>query len=86
MATAQASLSAVDALRATEAIMAGYGPMMRILVMQAFSQPLTRAGFNGDALVADAEAHKGDYAAAIVNDTDRAISANVLARQLLCFW
>ena len=38
---------------------------------------LTKAGFDGDAIVNDAKANIDDYAAAIATDTEQAVAANV---------
>ena len=44
---------------------------------------LTKAGFDGEALVNDAKANIDEYAAAIATDTDQAIAANVFGALLL---
>ena len=78
MAAARASLPIMDALRATEAIMTRlWAHDEDIGDAGVLAAALTGAGFDGDALVADAKVNMDDYAAAIASDTDRAIAADV---------
>ena len=78
MAAARASLGITDALRATEAIMARlWAHDEDIGDAAVLSSALNGAGFDGNALVADAQEKTEAYAAEIAADTERAIDANV---------
>lgn len=78
MAAARASLETTDALRASEAIMARlWAHDEDIGDAAVLTAALNGAGFDGDALVADAQANTQGYAEEIAADTDRAIEANV---------
>jgi 2-hydroxychromene-2-carboxylate isomerase len=78
MAAARTNLPVTDALRASEAIMARlWAHDEDIGESGVLAAALTEAGFDGTALVADAQANADDYAAAIASDTDWAIAANV---------
>ena len=78
MAAARASLLITDALRATEAIMTQLWAYDEdIGNADVLAAALTKAGFDGDALVNDAKANIDDYAAEVDADTKQAISANV---------
>lgn len=78
MAAARASLEITDALRATEAIMARlWAHDEDIGDAAVLAAALNGAGFDGAALVADAQEKTDAYAAEIAADTERAIDANV---------
>ena len=78
MAAARANLMITDALRATELIMTQLWAHDKDIGNEGvLVAALTKAGFDGDALVNDAKANIDDYAAAISSDTDQAIAANV---------
>ena len=78
MAAARASLLITDALRATEAIMTQlWAHDEDIGDAVVLAAALTKAGFDGDAIVNDARVNIDDYSAAIATDTEQAIAANV---------
>ena len=78
MAAARASLLITDALRATEAIMKQLWTHDEdIGDAVVLAAALTKAGFDGDAIVNDAKVNIDDYFAAIATDTEEAIAANV---------
>ena len=78
MAAARASLLITNALRATEAIMAQlWAHDEDIGDAAVLAAALTKAGFDGDMLVNDAQANIEHYSAEIATDTEKAISANV---------
>ena len=78
MAAARASLPITDALRASEAIMARlWAHDEDIGDAGVLSSALNAAGFDGNALVAEATGNTDAFAAEIAADTDRAIDANV---------
>ena len=68
----------MDALRATEVVMTRlWAHDEDIGDAGVLAAALTEAGFEGDALIADAKANMEEYTAAIASDTDRAIAADV---------
>jgi len=78
MAAARASLPVIDALRATEAVMTRlWAHDEDIGDSGVLAAALTLAGFDGEALVADANANMDDYVAAIATDTEQAIASDV---------
>ena len=78
MAAARASLSVNDALRATEAIMTRLWAHNEDIGDEAvLAAALNGAGLFGDELVADARDNMDEYVAAIADDTERAIVADV---------
>lgn len=78
MAAARANLLITDALLATETIMTQLWVNDEdIGDAGVLAAALTKAKFDGNALVNDAKANIDVYAAAIATDTERAIAANV---------